>query len=152
MILSDRTGLLVIIAANQRYEAAKAIGLTDVPTILLPDLTEQREREIVIRDNVSLGDFDWDAIANEWSDVDLKDWGVDLPVWDNIEEKDISLPDNEKGFSQMTFTLSDLQKQDVDTAVRLCKQANDFEGTGNENSNGNALAFIVADYLSNHNG
>ena len=51
IILSNRTGKLVIIAGNQRYKAAKAIGMTEVPTILLEGLSEEREREIVIREN-----------------------------------------------------------------------------------------------------
>lgn len=46
IILSNRTGKLVIIAGNQRYKAAKAIGMTEVPTILLEGLSEEREREI----------------------------------------------------------------------------------------------------------
>jgi len=53
LILSDRTGQLVIIAGNQRYEAAKAIGLTEVPTFRISGLTEDREREIIIRDNIN---------------------------------------------------------------------------------------------------
>jgi hypothetical protein len=79
VILSDRTGELVIIAGNMRYEAARNLKLKEIPTCLLPGLTEEREREIVIRDNVSNGEFDWSALANEWSDLPLADWGVDLP-------------------------------------------------------------------------
>lgn len=45
LILSDRTGELVIIAGNMRYEAAKAIGMEQVPTVTLHGLTEERERE-----------------------------------------------------------------------------------------------------------
>ena len=80
IILSDRTGELVILAGNQRYKAAKAIGLKEVPTILLPNLSEEREKEIVIRDNVENGDWDWDALANAWDASLLDDWGVDLPT------------------------------------------------------------------------
>lgn len=79
IILSDRTGELVILAGNQRYKAAKALGMTEVPTILLPNLTEEREREIIIRDNVENGDWDWDALFNEWDEVKLDEWGVDVP-------------------------------------------------------------------------
>lgn len=82
IILSDRTGELVILAGNQRYKAAKAIGLKEVPTILLPNLTEEREKEIIIRDNVENGDWDWDALANEWDADVLESWGVKMPVWD----------------------------------------------------------------------
>ena len=77
VILSDRTGELVIIAGNQRYEAAKALGLSEIPTVLLEGLTEEREREIIIRDNVANGDWDMDILANEWYAAELADWGLD---------------------------------------------------------------------------
>ena len=80
IILSDRTGELVILAGNQRYKAAKAIGLKEVPTILLPNLTVEREKEIIIRDNVENGEWDWDELANAWDANLLDDWGVDLPT------------------------------------------------------------------------
>lgn len=86
IILSDRTGELVIIAGNQRYKAAKAIGMTEVPTILLEGLSEEREREIIIRDNVENGDWDMDALANEWNAQDLLDWGVELPELETMTE------------------------------------------------------------------
>lgn len=81
IILSDRTGELVIIAGNQRYKAAKKIGLKQVPTFLLSGLTEEKEREIVIRDNVSNGEWDWNIIKEEWNLANVSDWGVDIPDW-----------------------------------------------------------------------
>ena len=87
IILSNRTGELVILAGNQRYEAAKAIGMQEVPTVLLEGLTEEREKEIIIRDNVSNGEWDWDELANAW-DVDLlDDWGVEVPDWAATEQE-----------------------------------------------------------------
>jgi len=80
LILSNRTGELVIIAGNMRYEAAKKLQLKKVPTFLLAGLTERQEQEITIRDNVSNGDWDWDALANEWGDLPLSDWGVLMPT------------------------------------------------------------------------
>lgn len=80
LILSDRTGDLIILAGNQRYEAAKILGLDEVPTYLLENLTPEREREIIIRDNISNGEWDWDVLTNEW-DTDLLDlWGLELPA------------------------------------------------------------------------
>lgn len=89
LILSDRTGKLVIIAGNQRYKAAKAIGMTEVPTVLLSGLSEEREREIVIRDNVENGEWDMDILANEWDTTDLKEWGAEIN-WNeqNIADND----------------------------------------------------------------
>lgn len=86
IILSNRTGELVILAGNQRYEAAKALGMDEVPTFLLEGLTEAREREIIIRDNVSNGDWDMDALANDWDTQELTDWGVDI-TWDEPEQE-----------------------------------------------------------------
>ena len=79
VILSNRTGEMVIIAGNQRYEAAKSLKLKEVPTFLIEGLTEAKEKEIIIRDNISNGEFDFDELANSWSDLPLVDWGVDLP-------------------------------------------------------------------------
>ena len=76
IILSDRTGKMVIIAGNQRVRAAAAIGMTEVPTVLLSGLSEEREREIIIRDNVSNGDWDYDVLASDWAIEDLQEWGV----------------------------------------------------------------------------
>lgn len=91
IILSDRTGELIIIAGNQRYKAAQEVGLKEVPTILLHGLTEAKEREIVIRDNVQNGKWDWDILSSEaWGSVDdLQDWGVDCSFLQHEESTDL---------------------------------------------------------------
>lgn len=91
IILSDRTGELVIIAGNQRYKAAQEVGLKEVPTILLHGLTEAKEKEIVIRDNVQNGKWDWDILSSEaWGSVDeLQDWGVECSFLQHDEGADL---------------------------------------------------------------
>jgi len=79
LILSDRTGKLVILAGNQRYEAAKVVKLKEVPTYLIEGLTEAKEREIIIRDNINNGEFDFEILANQFDDLPLIEWGVNLP-------------------------------------------------------------------------
>lgn len=79
VILSNRTGQLVILAGNQRYRAAKEVGLKEVPTVLLTGLTEAKEKEIIIRTNITNGRWDWDRLANDdWNTDDLDSWGVDV--------------------------------------------------------------------------
>lgn len=90
LILSNRTGIDVIIAGNMRYACAVDIGLKEVPTILIPGLTEEKEREIIIRDNVNNGSWDYDALANSYDKDELIEWGVPA-LWDLDEE------DNEDG-------------------------------------------------------
>ena len=88
LILSNRTGKLVILGGNQRYEAAKILGLEQVPTFLLEGLDEAREKEIIIRDNVSNGEWDWDVLLNEWKTEQLDDWGLDIPE-DFLDKKEV---------------------------------------------------------------
>lgn len=75
-----------------RYEACTELGIDEVPTSLITkemleevvsehfritgeEITiEQAEREIIIRDNVSNGEWDMEALANEWSDDPLAEW------------------------------------------------------------------------------
>lgn len=142
-ILSNRTGELVIIAGNQRYEAAKFLKMKEVPTFLIEGMTEAREKEIIIRDNISNGEFDMDCLANNWADLPLTDWGVDLPEdWlKPVEEIDApELKDGDRApFQQMTFTLHDEQAEELNAAIKKAKNEGGSTSAVNENSNGNPL-------------
>ena len=107
LILSDRTGKLVILAGNQRYKAAKAIGLKEVPTILLPNLSEEREKEIIIRDNVENGDWDYDILFNEWDTDKLQNWGVNNIKQSIQDEKNLDETPPTIVTSFITFDYSD---------------------------------------------
>jgi len=104
IILSDRTGENIILAGNQRYKAAKALKMDQVPTITLHGLTEEREREIIIRDNVNNGEWNVDMLANEWNPDELIEWGVEIPdikaeieiIEDEAPEPDESQPAKSK--------------------------------------------------------
>lgn len=81
----------VIIGGNMRYEALKQLGYTEVPASWVKKashLTPEQKREFVIKDNNSFGEWDWDLLANEWDDLPLADWGIDLP--DNFADLDLS--------------------------------------------------------------
>lgn len=70
---------MVVLGGNMRLKACQEAGLKEVPTILASGLTDERQREFIIKDNVGYGEWDWDALANEWSDTPLRDWAVDVP-------------------------------------------------------------------------
>lgn len=76
--LSDRTGELIILAGHQRLKAAKKLKMDTVPTILYPGLTEEQEKEIILRDNVNNGDWDADILKNDpfFADLDLSFMGI----------------------------------------------------------------------------
>ncbi|MFA5379568.1 MAG: DNA methyltransferase [Dehalococcoidia bacterium] len=91
LLVSDRTGEHIVLGGNMRLRAAQKLGYKEVPAIILSGLTEAQEREIAIKDNGAWGEWDWDALANEWGDVPLAEWGVDIPTdWatDQVEPAD----------------------------------------------------------------
>ena len=84
--LSDRTGQNVVIAGNQRYKAAQKLKLSEIPTILYHNLTEEQEKEIILRDNINNGEWDFDALQfdDKWKNTDFDFIGFDFP---DIKEK-----------------------------------------------------------------
>ena len=42
-------------------------------------LSEEERKQFIIKDNVSFGTWDYDALANKWDNQKLGDWGMD--VW-----------------------------------------------------------------------
>lgn len=133
LILSDRTGELVILAGNQRYKAAKAIGLTEVPTVLLSGLSEEREREIVIRDNVENGEWDYDILFNEWDTDALQNWGVTNIKQSIQDEKDIENEPPAIVTSFITFDYSDEIRLTIsdETAEKLMNEMIEFRNDRN---------------------
>ena len=79
---------MMILGGNKRLKAIQEIGIKEVPIIKAENLTEQQQREFLIKDNVGFGDWDWDALANDFNADDLEDWGLELPkVIDEVEEE-----------------------------------------------------------------
>ena len=85
IIVMQYAGKFVILGGNLRYEGCKANKDVDAPCFVVPDDTPvEKLKEIIIKDNGSFGQWDYDALANEWDDLPLADWGV--PAWDTPKE------------------------------------------------------------------
>ena len=76
----------IVLGGNMRLRACIEAGLTDVPVTQVMNFTKEQKEEFIIKDNSSYGAWDWDVLANEWSDMPLEDWGLDLPTMDREEE------------------------------------------------------------------
>jgi len=77
---------MIVLGGNMRLKACKEAGLSEVPVIKVDDLTEEQQREFIIKDNVGFGEWDWDLLANEWDTDLLEDWGLELDF--NPEDDD----------------------------------------------------------------
>ena len=74
----------IILGGNMRFKACIEAGIKEPPYVVV-DLTEDQQKEFLIKDNVSGGEWDWEALANEWNVEQLEDWGLDMPAIEHEE-------------------------------------------------------------------
>ena len=94
-----------ILGGNMRYRAMQKLGMSTAEVVKVSGLTDEQKREFIIKDNVAFGDWDWDALANEWDTDELSEWGLDIPeterVGQEVEEVDVpevaGEPDSQAG-------------------------------------------------------
>ena len=138
---------MVVLGGNMRLLALQKMGASDCQIRMVSGLTPEQKREFVIKDNSNFGRYDFDSLANEWSDLPLADWGVDLPDDWLKEVGEVDAPELKDGdrapFQQMTFTLHDEQAEELNAAIKKAKNEGGGQSAVNENSNGNALYFIA---------
>ena len=84
---------MVVLGGNMRLKACKEAGLKEVWVLKADDLTEQQQREFIVKDNVGFGEWDWNVLGNEWNTQQLEDWGMDVLLSDD-DIKEINNPDN----------------------------------------------------------
>ena len=143
----------IILGGNMRYKALKELGFKEVPKDWIKqavDLTEKEKEEFIAKDNISFGEWNWEALENDWDSEELEAWGLDMPEQEHLSDEygeDFNLPDGDKApFQQMTFTLADEQAVFIQNAIKDIKGSEEFkymETMGNENGNGNALYLFV---------
>lgn len=87
-LIIDKKGF--VIGGNMRLAAAKEAGLKKIPVMRAESLTPAQIKEFIIKDNVGFGEWDWDALANEWDVEKLEEWGLDIPGFQNaaVDAKD----------------------------------------------------------------
>ena len=89
---------MIVLGGNMRLKACKEAGLKEVPVIFAHDLTDEEQKQFIIKDNVGFGEWDWDMIANEWDQDQIEEWGLDIPEFSikeelEAEEDDYEMPE-----------------------------------------------------------
>ncbi len=100
---------MIVLGGNMRLKACKEAGLKEVPVIKASDLTEEQQKEFIIKDNVGFGEWDWNDLANNWEAEKLEEWGLDIPGFEaevlKAEEDDFAIPE---GGIETDIVLGDL--------------------------------------------
>jgi ParB-like chromosome segregation protein Spo0J len=103
---------MIVLGGNMRLKACKEVGIKEVPIIIADNLTEEQQREFLIKDNVSGGEWDWDMLANEWEVEQLEEWGLDVPINLETEEQEDLSNDIETNF-RIEVILKDEKSQEL---------------------------------------
>jgi hypothetical protein len=99
---------MIVLGGNMRLKACKEAGLKEVPVIFAHDLTEDEQKQFIIKDNVGYGEWDWDMLANEWEPELLQDWGLEVPSWGETPDYDIL--DDEEAADQLEDMTSGVKR------------------------------------------
>lgn len=141
----------IIIAGHTRLKAAKKLGLKEVPTIKVTDLSEQQIKAFRIADNKVSEFAEWDdeLLFQELGDIpeiDMTKFGIEIIKGDGFDTE-FALPNGDKEpIQSLTFTLSDQQVQEIEALLKEAKEGNNVETFGNQNSNGNALYRVFKEW------
>jgi ParB-like chromosome segregation protein Spo0J len=106
----------IVLGGNMRLKACKEAGLKEVYIVKAEGLTELQKDEFIVKDNVGFGEWDWDMLANEWNDKDLKDWGLNIPVViDELKLDQTEIENNKPASLKITFkNVEQLQEAEND--------------------------------------
>lgn len=92
-IIVDSEG--IILGGNMRFKAIQSLGmpLQEAWFKEANTLTDVEKRRFIVEDNVGLGEWDWDSLANQYEKVELEDWGLDVDkIFGKHETKEDEAP------------------------------------------------------------
>ena len=120
----------IILGGNMRYKACIDAGLKEVYVDKIEDLTEKQKEEFIVKDNVNFGQWDWDILANEWDLDQIVDWGLEQPMFNNldydpntspsIDNSDITQEQIEKRAVELANEMKETFKKDSDVICPNC--------------------------------
>lgn len=148
---------MVVVVGHTRLKAAIALGMKNVPVHIAKELTKEQAKAYRLVDNrtneiaiwnlpllkIEVGEIGFDSDAE--SILKFND------VLAGMSAGEVPPPDLEDGdrepFRQVTFTMHDDQFNKLEAAIEKAKADGHGESPVNENSNGNALAWIAEVFI-----
>lgn len=87
---------MIILGGNMRFRAAIEAGMKEVPVDVV-DWSPEKQKEFIIKDNISGGEWDWDVLSNDWNEQKLEEWGLDIPHYDPEDQEEVE-PETSKSW------------------------------------------------------
>ena len=70
-----------VLGGNQRLHAIKNLKMTEIPDSWVrsaADLTSEEKKAFIIKDNITLGEWDFEALELDFAEFDLAEMGIDI--------------------------------------------------------------------------
>lgn len=79
----------VVVGGNMRYRAMKELGYKEVPAkVLHPGFPLEKMRRIILKDNSSFGETDFQLLIDEWSMDEIELAAIDIPeIGEAVEDE-----------------------------------------------------------------
>lgn len=123
VIVYYHDGRNVAIAGNMRVAAAKMDHWDSIPCHRITKVDSVKTlREIAIKDNVSFGKDDFEALISEWDASELNEWGLEIP---SANDKDDDNRDSDEPPETVDIVLS-VPAESADDAIAFLA-ANGYE-------------------------
>lgn len=89
LALEEQDGKMVVLAGNQRLKAAKRLKLQEVPCVIYSDLEEDERLDIITRDNINNGEFDYGILSTDktFQGMDFNFIGLQMPDDPDSEDR-----------------------------------------------------------------
>ena len=148
----------VIIGGNMRFQACKELQFVTVPCkVLSKDTTAEQLRAITIKDNVSFGEHDWDLLANEWDNIEISDWGMEVWVMPDLLSDDVAedIVTNNNTYKDtdgyaMDYLNSDIKKFEIfinkNDYDKIVQKLNEVKSKENLETNSDAIIHLILNY------
>jgi ParB-like chromosome segregation protein Spo0J len=122
LIVHKQGDKYIVLCGNMRFRASKELNIEQLPCKVIPEyFSLEQIKAIIIKDNISFGSDDMDALANEWDVTDLVDWGMEFNNFVNEAEQEPDFDDligeekNKPATMKITFESPEqLQKAEID--------------------------------------
>jgi hypothetical protein len=109
------------------------------------ELTEQEQKDLLIKNNLSYGEWDWEDIITNWQLDSVKEWGLDIPgfYFDDDEEPDFEFNEELNRIKAIGIVL---QK---DHYIRMLDELNAIVRREDLADYSDAVLFLINKYENN---
>lgn len=118
---------MIVLGGNMRLKACKEAGLKQVPIIKASTLTEEQQRQFIIKDNIGYGEWDWNLLNMEWDIDELNEWGLEIPNFETSKDLDYSILDEQDISEQLAEMTSNVKKAiQIEFEIEHYEEANEL--------------------------